>query len=329
MEDVRSSVLLSVAALVVVFASRAAADGGGRAESVAVGAGRLWTTVVDRIVSVDPGSGRPAGHAIRTGTYGATIAVTDQTGWQLQPHSLVAVDLPSRRVRLRVGLGQASYALAAGYGAVWVPSFDSDVLTKIDAATGERRWRKRVPHSPQAVAVGDGSVWLASLGRWHSVHGGVVVPDGPGIVLRLDPRSGTVRARIEVGRGPRAVAVGGGAVWILNGQGIGADGTVDRIDPRTNRVAASVRVPHWPAAIAAGRRYTWVVGSPKSAGGVVTRIDLRTNRSVTRRIPRSWIPAGVALAAGGVWVADPGVAQLIRLDPHTLKVTARVGFPVD
>jgi DNA-binding beta-propeller fold protein YncE len=326
---VRLVSVVGVVALLAVFASGAAADGGGRAESLAVGAGRLWTTVVDRVVAVDPRSGRLTGPAVRTGASGTTIAATDRTVWQLQPHSLVAVDLSSRRIRLRVGLGQASYALAAGDGAVWVPSFDSDTLTKIDARTGVRLWRRRVPHSPQAIAVGDGSVWLASLDRWHSVHGGVVVPDGPGIVLRLDPSSGAVRARIEVGRGPRALAAGEGAVWVLNGKGIGADGTVDRIDPRTNRVVASVRVPHWPAAVTAGRRYAWVVGSPKGAGGVITRIDARTSRAVTRRIPRSWIPSGVVLAAGGVWVVDPGVAQLIRLDPHTLRVTTRIGFPVD
>lgn len=312
------------AVVVLVLAPGAAADGGGRAESVVFGAGQLWTTVRDGVVGVDPATGK-AVRTIHTAAYGTVIAATDRTVWQLQPHTLVAVDVATRRVRLRRGLGQAAYALAAGAGAVWLPSFDSDTLTKIDARTGARQWRIHVPHSPQAVVVGGGSVWLVSIGRWHSIHGGVVVPDGPGVLLRLDPATGRVRARISVGRRPARLALGHGAVWVLGAFGFNR---LDRIDVHTSRLIASIRVPHWSADVAVGRRYAWVVSEPKSAGGTITRIDLATNRGVTRPIPHSWIPQGVVLAGGGVWVADPGVGQLIRIDPHSLRVTKRVSFPV-
>jgi outer membrane protein assembly factor BamB len=311
--------------LMLVLAPGAAADGGGRAESVAFGAGRLWTNVRDGVAAVDPVTGKTA-PMIRTAAYGTVIAPTDRTVWQLQPHTLVAADIATRRVRLRRGLDQAAYALAAGGGAVWVPSFDSDTLSKIDARTGVRLWRIRVPHSPQAVAAADGSVWLVSIGRWHSVHGGVVVPDGRGILLRLDPANGEVHQRILVGRGPARLALGHGAVWVLNALGVEPADTLDRIDVRTGRHLATIPVPHWSTGVTVGRRYAWVVSEPKSACGTITRIDLQTNRGVTRPIPHSWIPQGVVLAGGGVWVADPGVAQLIRIDPHTLRVTKRVSF---
>jgi len=293
---------------------------------VAFGAGRLWTTVQDRLVSVDPATGRS--RAIRTGVYGTAIAVTSSTAWRLQPHSLFGIDLSTRRVRVRLGLGQAVYALSAGYGAVWLPSFDSDTLTKVDGRTGVRRWRLRVAHSPEAVTTGAGSVWLASTGRWHSGRGDTMVLDGHGVVLRLDPATGAVSGRILVDRGPAAIAFGGGDAWVLNGRGIGADDTLDRIDARMNSVVASIRVPHWSSAVTVGHHYAWVVSEPKSAGGTITRIDLSTNRTVTRPIPHSWIPQAVTLAGGGVWIADPGVAQLIRIDPHTLRVTKRVRFPL-
>src|SRR6266480_3102986 len=274
----RSVVAISVG-LLLVLAPGAAADGGGRAESVAFGAGRLWTNVRDGVVAVDPATGKTA-PVIRTAAYGTVIAATDRTVWQLH----------------------------------------SDTLTKIDAATGARRWRVRVPHSPEAVTTGARSVWLVSTGRWHSVHGGAIVPDGRGILVRLDPTTGVARARVLVDRGPTAIAFGSGGAWVLNGRGLGADDTLDRIDARTNGLVASIRVPHWSSAVAVGRRFAWVVSEPKSAGGTITRIDLRTNRGVTRPLPHSWIPQAVALASGGVWVADPGVAQLIRIDPHTLRV---------
>jgi streptogramin lyase len=122
--------------------------------------------------------------------------------------------------------------------------------------------------------------------------------------------------------------VADGAVWLLSGRGVGADDTLDRIDVRTNRVVATFPVPHWSSAVAVGRRYAWVVSSPKSAGGVITRIDNRTGHAATRRIPHSWTPAGVTLGDGRVWVADPGVAQLIRIDPRTLRPIKRVTFPI-
>jgi hypothetical protein len=81
-----------------------------------------------------------------------------------------------------------------------------------------------------------------------------------------------------------------------------------------NHVVATIRVPHWTAAVAVGAHYVWVVSEPRSAGGVVTRINPSSDRAVSRKIPHSWIPAAVAVVGKRVWIADPGVAQLIGLD---------------
>jgi hypothetical protein len=323
----RHALLLSAALALVVFAGSAGADGGGRAETVALGAGRVWTTVRDWVVAVDPVTGRRRGE-IGTGVLGNAIAVANGTLWRLQPHSLVGVSISTGHIRARVSLGQASYTFAATPKAVWVASFDSDTVARVDTRSRRRSLRARVPHWPMAVAATPKAIWVASIGRSHTGRGGVMIPDGPGVVVRLDPVSGTVRGRISVGRGPQALAVDGDAVWVLNGRGVGAQDTIDRISVRAGRVIRSTRVPHWSSGLAVGRRYVWVVSSPRSAGGVVTQIDRLTYRTRTRRIPHSRIPAGVALAGGGVWIADPGVAALIRIDPHTLAVTKRVTFPV-
>jgi len=95
---------------------------------------------------------------------------------------------------------------------------NEDTLRKVDAHDGKRRWETHVAHSPQAVTVGAGSVWVASIGRWHKGRGGVVVTDGPGIVSRLDPETGTVVAEIAVGSDASAIAVGAGSVWVLSGR---------------------------------------------------------------------------------------------------------------
>ena len=100
------------------------------------------------------------------------------------------------------------------------------------------------------------------------------------------------------------------------------------IDLRTNKVVASIKVPHWASDVACGTRYCWVVSEPKSAGGVATRIDPHSNKTVSRSIPNSWVPAAVVVVEGYVWVADPGRAALIRIDPQTLRVSKRVIIPV-
>jgi streptogramin lyase len=48
-------------------------------------------------------------------------------------------------------------------------------------------------------------------------------------VVRINPSTGRVVDFVRVGRDPRGIVIGAGAVWVANGR----DGTVTRIDPRT------------------------------------------------------------------------------------------------
>lgn len=306
----------------------ARADGGGRAEDAAVGFGRVWTTTPNGIVGVGLASGRLAKRPIGA-TNAFTIAAGEGTLWQLRPMLLIAVDPRSGRVRRRIPLAHPASAIAIGLGAAWLISFRDSTLTRIDARTGKTHFEKPVADGPEGVAVGRHSVWVASTGPWHNGDGGVLVPNGPGVLTALDPTNGRVQTRVAVDRGPTAVAAGQGSVWVLNGRGIGAADTVDRVDLQSNEVAASIRIPHWSADIAVGRRYIWVVSEPRSAGGTITRIDPATNRARTRPIRESWVPAAVVAVGGRVWVADPGVAQLIEIDPRTLRVARRVSLPID
>ena len=71
---------------------------------------------------------------------------------------------------------------------------------------------------------------------------------------------------ISVGNGPSALAVGEGAVWVVNRH----DGTLSRIDPATNAVAgraasAAIR-PRSPS----GQGAVWVAGGEE---GTVVRVD--------------------------------------------------------
>jgi virginiamycin B lyase len=96
--------------------------------------------------------------------------------------------------------------------------------------------------APLNVASGFGSVWVA-------VSGGLV---------RLDPATGAVVARISTGRRPWGVAVGEGTVWA----GDWNDGTVARVDPATNTVVWRVTLNTGlgqgsPVGVAAGGGSVW------------------------------------------------------------------------
>ena len=118
-------------------------------------------------------------------------------------------------------------------------------------------------------------------------------------MTRIEPRSGTVVSAIPVGNGPSAVAVGDGAVWVVNRH----DGTVSRIDPATNAVSWTVRVGGDPSAMAAGDGAVWVAGGED---GTVARIDRPP--AASRRIHIGSSPAALAVAGGSVWAAAVAAA---------------------
>jgi outer membrane protein assembly factor BamB len=111
-----------------------------------------------------------------------------------------------------------------------------------------------------AIASGSGTVWASDADT--------------GELLRVDPRSRRVLARVPVGA-QAFPDVGAGAVWAT------ADGRLIRIDPATNRVSARIPLGLGArafAAVSADRGAVWVV-SPLE----LLRIDPRRN-TIDRRI---------------------------------------------
>ena len=185
---------------------------------------------------------------------------------------------------------------------------------------------------PAALAAGLLLVALVAVGQLSS---GNLPPtptrpqDGPAPGPTTPPLPPSpVIARVEVTGNPQRLTFGYGAVWVTN-----ANGTVSRIDPASNRVTATIRMPrpgHHPEAIATGAGMVWVAAS----AGSVWRIDPASNRVVgkvdTGRL--LYKPIGLAVEDDAVWMvccanAAPGRhrdGKLIRIDPSTNRVTARI-----
>ena len=160
--------------------------------------------------------------------------MSDQFETRLQLQLRTAAERMERRGalgRLRLALPAAPAVAGAALVAV---------LLLAVAILGGLRWagEDEVVTAPRVVA----NIALAdNLGNLDSGFGAVWATDpSKGQVLRLDPRTREVRARIPVG-GEAGVTVGAGAVWAFND-----DGRLVRIDPATNRVTdrVALRLPN-------------------------------------------------------------------------------------
>lgn len=111
-------------------------------------------------------------------------------------------------------------------------------------------------------------------------------------------------ATVNVGGRAGTPVLGGGYVWVPNT----ADGTISKIDQRTNRVVATIKVGDPGPLVAAG------CGAPNVHAFPVGTFEVR----------RCDLPSALTYLDGSLWAARNGPGEVIRIDPRTDAVVARV-----
>jgi hypothetical protein len=194
------------------------------------------------------------------------------------------------RVAERVDVGATAGSVAAADGSVWFATYDfgrdAAAVVHIDAATA--RVINTIPMNGfvENIAAGDGAAWVAVApphgdpmlvridqgtdevtGTVQGVSGPLVVdPTGVWAVegtdlVRIDPVSLRVEARIAVGASPLDIAAGGGAVWVqereVQGDTVGT-GPLVRVDPSTASVSETVPLSASGIWLAASQDGLWV-----------------------------------------------------------------------
>jgi ABC-type branched-subunit amino acid transport system substrate-binding protein/streptogramin lyase/predicted Ser/Thr protein kinase len=292
----------------------------------------------DTVGVLDPGANRVIGQVPIPGpslvaAHGRSVWVSNTT------RTLSRIDGNKLSVTKVVPATATADDLVATKDAVWVLDLEGRVLVKVDAAYGSAAKRVPLPavkrpayQSGAGVDAGRGAVWVAPGTRRLlkldqrdarvvravdlrrplddvAVGTGAVwaISSASARVFQIDPRSGSVRARIPlVARAgltrpvPVAVTTGEGAVWVLNQN----TPSVSRIDPRLGAVTATIPlgVGSAPSAIATGAGAVWVA---LTGEGTVVRIDPDTG--ATRSIRVGGAPTGVAVGQGRVWIpVQPG-----------------------
>jgi len=284
------------------------------AGSMTVADGVLWVLdASSTVVGIDPRTNAVVGKPLRVPAHAEGIAVADGTLWaaSVAPGDLAAprddavtrIDLATGRRVATIKVRRAPLDVVATPGAVWVTNSGGggDSVARIDPKTNRLAGRPvRTGASPQSLAVGGGSLWVAN----HDAR----------TVTRIDQASGKVVADIPVPSEPHRVAYGAGAAWVGNWH----DNSVSRIDPETNRVVGSP-IPiglHHAGNLVAGAGGVWVTSDYRVDAAaedvVVVRIDPQTNRAV-ETIAVGGHPIDVAATGGAVWVsvADPGTVLRI------------------
>jgi streptogramin lyase len=190
---------------------------------VADGTGPYETPVVStqRIRVPLPGAGA---EAVGAGYLWVISDLPGRTG-----ESVSLIDVRHRRLASTIPLDRQTTAIAYGYRSAWIATYDPQHSTA---------WLSRVrPGSnpieslelesqdgagPLAVAVGEGSVWVAT---------------SRGSLLRIDPRTLQIVHRIPMSAElPTLLAVGARSVWTANHTGY----SVSQIDPRSNKILRTI-----------------------------------------------------------------------------------------
>lgn len=178
----------------------------GSAEGLAVGGGYLWVTSPsdsggrDTVFQIDLRTHRVVS-SLPVGTLPLYAAFGYGSAWiSNYKGDSVSVIRPGSERPETIEVSGGPLGIAAGGGAIWVVTFWSRELVRIDPET--RRVLRKIPigAGPLGVAVGGGAVWATNR--------------DDNTVSRIDPATNTVTQTIQLPVSPQGVHVAHGRVWV-------------------------------------------------------------------------------------------------------------------
>ena len=260
----------------------------------------------DSVAVIDPQRSRVVGHVL-VGRRPVALAIGHGSVWvaNADDGTVSRIDPDRGDVIRTIGIGAPAIDLAVATDAVWVANGSDGTISRIDPSvdavieTIDLRGSSELAWNPTyAVDADDNSVWVAA---------------GPHHVLRIDPATNELVARIDVGRVPIGVALGEEALWVVT-----TAKRALRVEPHTNTATTEVPIGY-PIALTAGKEAVWVSDSR----GQVWRINPHTG-TVTQTTPVGRGLVGLCATDGAVFAANNADGTVVQIDPQDGRVVGLV-----
>jgi streptogramin lyase len=286
-----------------VFRSSSARRIGAVVVTALILGGLAWTLLpLSGLLKERPGTPAPGTVTrIPLGSPPGPPALGEDAAWVIAGEALFRIDATTFELT-RIAVRGSPSSVAVGAGSVWVAvctdgqagQCQDGAVLRLDPLTHHVVQSTQVEGGdPIQVTVGEEAVWAVDNKQ-------------RGAVLRIDPGTAQITRRIFgehccSGPIPAQIAVGGGGVWVAEGD----TGKVLRLDPGTGEIVARIDDVH-VCQFAASEDALWVTNCGgldlESSSNTVWRVDPATNRIVASFT----VPGAPGLAAGeeGVWVAS-------------------------
>jgi len=229
--------------------------------------------------------------------------ITDDAVWvsNSELRTIQRIDPETNEVVAQVALpGEPCSGLTYGFGSVWSPICDGQKgLARIDVRTNHvTAILPVVPANDEgSIATSEDSVWF--------------VTNKDGLLLRIDPKTNSVRQEIRLSPGAFNPIYSDGTIWVTNIE----KGTLIAVDANTGEVRKEESVGKQPRFLTAGEGSIWVL---LQSDGSVTRVDAKTVRAGANT------PAGIPGHGGEICYGNGAVWATV-IDIPLTKIDAKSG----
>jgi class 3 adenylate cyclase len=176
--------------------------------------------------------------------------------------------------RTEAVVGDGVSGIALGEGSVWLASFRDRSVYRVDPETLRVRNRIQMPKEPLEIAVGAGSVWVTTSTT----------------LVRIDPITGEIVERIQLGRCGiepcrTDVVVADGTVWATHYDSDRLNGRLIRLDPARAGSDRPIPLSARPIAVTVGHGAVWILHDDDIDTFLVERIDIGAETRTLVELP--------------------------------------------
>ncbi|WP_263378033.1 Vgb family protein [Granulicella paludicola] len=197
--------------------------------------------------------------------------------------------------------------LAYGADSIWIPSCGSHSVLRVDAATG-----KTLATIPGDPANSEGGITFGADSAW--------IVTKPSTLIRIDPKTNTVAASVELPSGSQNPLFADGYIWITSFE----HDNLLKLDPKTNAIVATIPVGPKPRFLTSGAGSIWTLNQ---GDGSVSRVEMKSGKplaTIALGIPGTG--GEITFGAGSVWPTNIDF-PVSQIDAATNKVVKQWGGP--